>query len=229
MPRLPIFRLSRFTLHVSFLIISIFLIAWGSSGLIREGNRYYARGQYSSAIEKYRKAKDSPIVHYNLGNAFYKQQKYKEAIEEYRRVLVTEDRNLREKAYYNIGNAQFKLGVLRLAIRSYKNALKLKPNDLEAKYNLEYALRELKRKEQDSLSKSNKSKKDKRKQSNANKKKQEKANLAQDKYQPQKSKTSREDIKRVLNAIRKEEKKLQRELLYRKLLEAKKTMIEKDW
>ena len=217
------FHSSRFTLHVSFLIISIFLIAWGSRGFIKEGNKYYAKEQYRKSVEEYRRAGDSPIVRYNLGNAFYKQQKYKEAIKEYRRVLVTEDINLREKAYYNMGNAQVKSDDLESAISSYKNALRLDQNDWDAKHNLEYAIRELKRKEREQG-----------KQSKVNKKKQKKAKKPQDKYQEQ---AFKKDVKRVLRfflpreayAIRKEEKELQRKLLYRKLLEAKETTVGKDW
>lgn len=223
--RLPIFHCSRFTVHVSFLIILPCLIAWGTHRTIEEGNEYYAKGQYDKAIAKYRQAGDSPIAYYNLGNTFYRKKNYKKAIEQYRRVLVAEDKSLREKAYYNMGNAQFKLGILRAAISSYQNALRLNPNDYDAKYNLEYVLRELKRRIQKSFSKSSDKRisKKNQKQFAGGKEKQEETDSFP------KSKTSEEEVKRVLNAIRKEEKELQKKLLYRKLLNTQNTAIEKDW
>lgn len=211
-------NLPRITLHALFLsIISTFLIAWGNRGFIKNGNRYFAQGQYHKAVEEYRQADDSPIAHYDLGNAFYRLRKYKDAIEEYHHVLISENSELQEKAFYNLGNAQLRSGDLQSAIKSYKNALRRDPNDQDAKYNLEYVIKtlEVKRSAQSSEQK----RQDQRKSDKVR---------PQDKKPPQNRKMSKEDVRRVLNVIRKEEKELQRKRLKRKLLDAK-TALQKDW
>jgi len=207
---------SRF--KVIFLIfLSVCLSTCGNRESIKKGNQYYSQGKYEQAVGEYQKCKDSPIARYNLGGAFYKQRDYDKAIEKYHTILAVDDKEIRQKAYYNLGNAQFRIGDLNSAIESYKNALRITPNDWDAKHNLEFALRELERIRQNI-----------RKQNDADKNKQEKKESTQAKEKSQEQKMSKEDVKRVLNVIRREEKELQKSLLRRKLLKAQTDTL-KDW
>jgi len=78
----------------------------------------------------------------NLGSALYEQGDYQQAAEMYRRALaLSRETEVRARLFYNLGNAQFRAGESDSAIESYKAALRLAPDDQEAKFNLEIALR----------------------------------------------------------------------------------------
>jgi tetratricopeptide (TPR) repeat protein len=114
-----------------------------------DGNSFYERGLYQEALSKYqealRKNPESPIIKFNSGNAQYKVKAFDEALEAFRATSSkAEDQRLRAQSYYNLGNTQYRKGSLQDAVESYKQALRLDPNDIDAKYNLEYVLKELK-------------------------------------------------------------------------------------
>jgi Ca-activated chloride channel family protein len=52
---------------------------------------------------------------------------------------------MRFKASYNLGNAAYKQGDYQTAVQNFKQALALDPSNADARYNLELALRELKK------------------------------------------------------------------------------------
>lgn len=137
-----------------------------------QGNQLFGQKQYDNAEKAYlsatREDPESPQLHYNIGNVLYMQQKYDKAMEEFSKALTTPDKNLRAKAYYNQGNALFKsvdlqrvksqeevqkaMEAYRKSIDSFTETLKIKPDDVDAKYNIEYIrrmLKELAQKSQD--------------------------------------------------------------------------------
>jgi len=59
-------------------------------------------------------------------------------------VVGSENLDLSAKAFYNIGNCYFQQNKLKESIEAYKKALELKPDDYQAKYNLELARAKLK-------------------------------------------------------------------------------------
>jgi len=145
-----------------FLFLLFSLAGFGGAwGLVREGNKLFAAGQYDQALTRYTDAQlgdpDNPRLQYNIGTVLYKQKKFKEALESFQKVIATSDENeIKEKAFYNMGNAYFRqaesagdIELLSKAVDAYTEALKLDPNDADAKYNLEVARRmlELKKKE----------------------------------------------------------------------------------
>jgi Ca-activated chloride channel homolog len=123
----------------------------GFRRIITHGNGLYFDKKYDDALKAYNDARlenpKSPIVENNVGNVFYKQKKYEQSEEKYRKsVDEATDLKIQERAHFNLGNALFRQDKLDQAILEYKHALELDPNDVEAKYNLEYARIKLKEK-----------------------------------------------------------------------------------
>lgn len=110
----------------------------------------YRKGRFSEAEKAYAQSDmDHPKdlrYRYNRGCAAYQNDDYQAAAAAFASVLRrTPDDQIRFKAAYNLGNAAYKQGDYQTAVQSYKNALALDPASGDARYNLELALRELKK------------------------------------------------------------------------------------
>lgn len=120
---------------------------------LRHGNLDYKKGKYSEAIDKYnkvfRKNQDDPLLNYNLGTFLYRQGDYDTSAHFFENAIkFITDKKLKSKAYYNLGNAYMQKKQFDKAIQSYSDALKYNPDDDDARYNLTYALRNLKQQQQ---------------------------------------------------------------------------------
>ena len=128
-----------------------------------EGNELYQQKSYPKALDKYVQAQDGQHhqqeLSYNLANTLYQQKKYAESIKEYDKAASFGESGLKESIYYNKGNAFFQTGKFAESVESYKKALELDPKDLEAKHNLELALRKMQEnpQQQESQNKQNQS------------------------------------------------------------------------
>ena len=115
--------------------------------LNKDGNRFFAQGQYDRALESYQRAQaerpDLLQLDYNIGNALHRLGDYSRAVEETQRATAATDSDLAFRAYYSLGNHYFRLGQLQAAFDAYKQALILKPDDLDSKYNIEVVARAL--------------------------------------------------------------------------------------
>jgi Ca-activated chloride channel family protein len=150
-------------------LILLIMIFDGSTGAlaaskrsaVKNGNRYYNKGHYDLAVEKYAEALDkdaeSDIVNYNMGTALYKKENFDQSIEHLQKSLLTEDKALKEKVYYNLGNAFYRKGLtledekndsaisaMEESLGQYKKVLELNENDDDAKNNYEVVLKKLK-------------------------------------------------------------------------------------
>jgi tetratricopeptide (TPR) repeat protein len=227
-------------------------IAYSQSerSLIREGNKFYSDNKYLDAEVSYRKSletnKDSKVGAFNLGDALYKQEKYDEAAQEFRIATSKEtDKESKAKAFHNLGNSLLKSQKLQESIEAYKNALKLNPNDINTKYNLEYAKRMIQQQQQQQNKdqqkqdkqedKQKQDKQDQQKQDQQDKQDQEKQDQSakggqeqqkQQQAKQQDQKISKEDAERMLEALKNEEKDVQKKL--QKKVPAR-ISIEKDW
>jgi tetratricopeptide (TPR) repeat protein len=218
---------------------------------IRQGNREYEKDKFSESEISYRRAIDKNKISgdavFNSGDALYKQKKYEDAgkqfIESHK---MNEEKDKRSESMYNLGNSLLMSNKLQESIEAYKNSLKLKPENLEAKYNLAYAQDQLRKQQeqqkqqqqQQQQNKDNKNQnKDQEKKEEENKKQDQKQqdqekqdNNQQQKQQDQQQQQSisKEDAERLLNAIANDEKNVQEKV---KLAKAAKARVKtlKNW
>ena len=164
---------------------------------IEAGNSALQAGKADDALVHYDKAvKKLPAeagTHFDRGAALYALSRFDEAGEEFLRATEAKEPALKASAFYNLGNAFFKKEKFKEAVSAYTRSLGLKPDDKQAKWNLEIALRKQKDKEE----KDKKDKQDKKDQDDKNKdqKKDDKDQDKKDK-QDQKKDDKKDDQKK---------------------------------
>lgn len=120
--------------------------------LTSEGRKAYADGNDPKALEAFGKAAaarpDDPRARFNLADALYKNGKLDEAKAIYETLAQDPRSPLSVAARYNLGNTLFQKKDYSGAVRAYREALHASPADVDARRNLELALRALKEQEQ---------------------------------------------------------------------------------
>ncbi len=143
------------------LVLIVLLAAWGygapavlagpAASQNNEGNRFYERKRLDEALKKYTDAQvtlpNAPELHYNIGNVLFRKGEIDKAIEEYLKAQSAKDPRLSQAATYNRGNALMSSGKAQDAVNAYVQALRARPDDADAKRNLELALRLLQEKQ----------------------------------------------------------------------------------
>ncbi len=202
--------------------------------IIKDGNKAYDEKRYIDAEVAYKKALEknpnSNVAQYNLGNTHYKQQRYNEALQHY----VKAEQNFssdedRAAAWYNIGNTLYQGQQYTEAVKAYKKALRYKPGDTDALYNLHMALEKIKQQNQQQKQQHKQQQKQQDQQKQQQQQQQQQPQQRQQQQQPQLSKKQqipKEEAERILEAIRNNEKEIQKNLRKR---EAVRSRVEKDW
>ncbi len=141
-------------------IVSL-LISWHSFSqvttvekAIQAGNDYYKKQQFAKATEEYSKAvvaePSNTTARFNQANSLYKQDKKVEAVQIFATMAASiSEKELRSKTFYNRGVILSDQKNLEESIEAYKNTLRNKPDDKEARENLQKALLELKKKKEE--------------------------------------------------------------------------------
>lgn len=112
-----------------------------------DGNALYREGRYAEARDRYLGAQadrpDAPELEFNIGDTFFQEGQPAQAIESFSKVAGNKSlaSRIRGFASYNLGNALLKSGQFEKAIDAYRAALRLDPSDVDAKHNLELAMR----------------------------------------------------------------------------------------
>lgn len=214
---------------------------------IRKGNSYYDKGEHDRALERYRSAGQrdsaSAVPRFNAGDALYKLGKYQEGAQEFLKAASSSTDSVSALSYYNLGNAAFKSGDPRAAAEAYKRSLLIRPNDEDAKYNLEYAMRVLKQEQQQQKDQQDKNQQDKNQQDEQQQQQnqEQQQNQDQNQQQDQQAKQNQEqggqtsgqgqitpdELKRILAAIDAADKETQQELL--ESVARAKRITDKDW
>jgi tetratricopeptide (TPR) repeat protein len=119
---------------------------------VLDGNYRHSIGDYTEATVRYLKALDSgkypEYLHYNLGNVYNALGETGPAIDELSLAAATPSgRELEFRSHFNLGSALFSMGLYDKAVFQFKAALKAKPRELDAKVNLELAIRKMQQEE----------------------------------------------------------------------------------
>ena len=161
---------------------------------IEAGNASLQAGKADDALVHYDKAvKKLPAeagTHFDRGAALYALSRFDEAGEEFLRATEAKDPALKASAFYNLGNAFFKKEKFKEAVSAYTRSLGLKPDDKQAKWNLEIALR--KQKDKEDKDKKDQDQKDKKKD-DKDKKDQKKDDKKDDQKKDDKDKKDQQD------------------------------------
>jgi tetratricopeptide (TPR) repeat protein len=141
---------------------TLFVLAQSADKLVSKGNEYYREAQFDLAEMQYKQAiqqdPGNTTAYFNLANSLHQQKKYSEAKEILKQLNgLQADDQLKSAAHYNTGVTHSKQKELEESIEAYKNALRLKPDDQQARENLQKALLELKKKQQQQQQQQNRS------------------------------------------------------------------------
>ena len=113
----------------------------------KDANEAFENEEYEQALDGYERVSEEwpelPEPVYNAANAHYELEEYEQALEDFWALdaYVIDDKDLLAKKQFNLGNTFFKDEEYEQAIEEYKQVLRDNPDDVEAKHNLELALR----------------------------------------------------------------------------------------
>jgi len=224
------------------LMVSVSIYGQEERGYIRKGNRLYEKGEFAGGEGMYRRAQGdagpSTDALFNLGDALYKQGRFGEAATEFSKAVAGDEADSLKQAegLYNLGNSLLKEQKFEESIGAYINSLKLNPGNMQAKYNLAWAQDQLKKQQQQDQQQNQDQQKDQNKdnenkedqQQDKNNQQQDQENKDQQQQQQQQPSISREDAKRLLDALAANEKETQEKVQRDKAARAKVRVI-KNW
>lgn len=195
---------------LSALIVAV-AFAQPVNNIIQKGNEAYRQGKFDDAVKYYKNAlrKDpaNNTAWYNLANALQRQSNFKEAQKDYDQVIAkTGVNSLKAESNYNKGLAYVKEKNLLGAISSFKESLRGNPSDEDARENLQLAINELKKQQQ---------------QNQPQNKNQQQQNPKQNKQPP----INKDMMQQKFNELRNQEKQLQQKLQNKNSV----VQPDKDW
>jgi Ca-activated chloride channel family protein len=209
------------------------------------GDADRAQYHYLRALEQ---GGDTNLVEYNIGNLLYQREDYEKAQQAFMASLDTmQDRTVQSDALYNLANSYFKAEQFEPAVKTYIESLKRNPDDVEAKQNLELALRMMQQQKQqqqqkgdenkdeqkqDQQEKQQDQKQDQEKQDEQQQKQQEQDQQQeqqeeQQQQQPKPEEMTKEEAEQLLNALMQDEQNALEKVMKAKVQDRKKR--ERDW
>ncbi|MFH2053836.1 MAG: VWA domain-containing protein [bacterium] len=123
------------------------------SQAMARGRDLYDQGDYQGALTEFGSAlvldPEDPLVSLAMGETLHRLEQYQEAIREFERSLnLTEDPELRAEALYNAGTSLLGAGDPEAAAAKLRESLALDPEQTDALFNLELALRMMQEQQQ---------------------------------------------------------------------------------
>lgn len=182
--------------------------------LIKQGNEYFNKKQYSKAEESYSRVLEinpnSQIAKYNLGSTMLRQRGGNSEKDVARDSLISRylsdvgsntsaPASLRAHSFYNLGKLAYDRQDYDNSVNYFKQSLKIDPKDDQARKNLRMAQKKLQQNQQNQDKNKNKDKDDQ-------KKKQDKQQPPQKQPQPPKERQQQTNNDQLLKAMQNEEK-----------------------
>jgi tetratricopeptide (TPR) repeat protein len=207
----------RCVIHIILFIIAVPAVAQRENDILQQANDLYRKKEFSKAEEVYKQlvseAPRNAKALYNLANTQYQLGKEKEAIENCGKALLADANDaLTQKILYNRGTIFARQKDYQKAAEDLKASLKLKPDDEDARQNLQRVLNEMKKQQQQQ----------KNKQQDEKKKNDDK-----DKKNVPPPKLSKQQVEQLLKSAEEQEKQVQEKLQKQLKASDKKNM--KDW
>jgi tetratricopeptide (TPR) repeat protein len=212
-----------------------------SNNLVFDGNIEFEKKDLELAEYKFRKAKAIDSFNYNapynLGNSLYKNKLSVDAELMYKKALrIDASKENKHKGFHNLGNTYMQKEDYQNAVNAFRSALLNNPDDEETRYN--YVLAKELLKKQNQNKDNNKDQKD-QKDKNQDQKENEGENDKKDKdpknkdgdknpQEPKKNQISPQQLKNLLEAMNKEEKKVQ-DKVNKKKFKGNPKSNKKDW
>ena len=228
-------------LYLSIILFGSQTFAQSTRGLVNEGVELYNEKKFSDAEVNFKKGTELDPnnfeSHFNLGDAYYKQERYDEALKLFQSALSkAKTDEQKAKIYHNVGNSLLKSQKIKESISAYKEALKLNPEDQETKYNLSYALNMLNNQNQNQQQQNDKNEKNENEnkdQQNQNQQQNQQKDQQQNNQQQQpqnrqkqEQEITKQEAERILEALKENEKDLQKQL---RKIRGQRVKTEKDW
>ena len=228
-----------------------------ADNFIYEGNTEFDNSNNIKAEKNYRRALSTGVkkntANYNIANVLQEQDYLDEAIINYFDVIsASKSKTNKHKSYHNIGNAFMENKNYKAAVEAYKNALRNNPADDESRYNYALAKKMLDdeqnkndkepqdkdQKDKDQKDKDQQNKDDKKNKSDKedgedeskenNDKPNENPKDSETKTKASPTELSSQEIKNLLEAMNKEENKVQKKVKASKIKPAS-NKKRKDW
>jgi len=198
----------------------------------KKGLKQYDKEQYDQALTEFiagsELAPDRPELKYNQGTALYKNGNFKEAVDQFQKATVDENATLSPNALYNMGNSYYRAGQAKEAIDAYKRSLMKQADHLDAKHNLEMALRlaEIQEQQQEQQQDQQQQKQEQQQPEDQNKQPPPEQ-PEKEEQQPSQGEMTEEQADRLLDAMQNEEQNALKDKLQRQFGRPKR--VEKDW
>lgn len=216
-----------FSILLLFVGIGSPLFSQSAHSLKREADQAYKQGDYITSEESYRKAQleeRSSNGTFNLGNSIYMQERFEEAAKQYEDLATNPNESNRDRsdAYHNLGNTYYNMQEFDKSVDAFKESLKLDPKDMETKYNLAQALKQLKIQQQEQQQNQQQDQEEQEEQEEQEQQQQEQQQQNEpqeqdqeqqpDEQQQQKQDLTKEEARQLLEIMEQEEKKVQEKL-----------------
>lgn len=200
----------------------------GLQRLWRQADQAFKRQKYDEAAKLYGQAAqehpDQWPLAFNTAAAQAAGKKYAQAIAGFEKIAKSGPPELRQAAEYNAGNSYLAQQQPKEAIEHYKRALYLKPDDLNAKWNLELAKRQQKQQQQKKQQQKKQQEQQKKQQNQPQKPDQQKPQ-----QQPQDRKMDKEQAKRLLQSLSQADRDLQKRMAKERNQGVREARPAKDW
>lgn len=200
--------------------------------LVKQGNKDVVEKNLDDALTKYLEAKakvDSsrPEIDYNLGGVYARKGDLARADSLYNSLPPDARKQLRARAAYNKGTAYADAQQFDKAVPNFIDALRLDPDDMDAKMNLELALRKMQEQKQQQQGDQNQQDQDKKQnqqnqqdkqdqkdqQDQQQKQKDQEKKDQQQQQQAQQQKMDKELAERLLDQLQQDEKQLLKQVV----------------
>ena len=208
----------------------------------KEGAELYGEGKLDEALVAYTQAQeespDASEIQYNIANVHYRKEEMDKALDGYRTARSGSD-EVQRRSHFNTGNVLYKGEKFPDAVEAYKEALKIDDQDIEARQNLELALRK-KEEQQEQEGGGDSGESDENQQDQSQPQSQQNQSQPQDQPQPQDQAMdssdqggeapqgmSKEEAERILAALAEMEKAEQRKQQQKRQIKA--PAKGKDW